>query len=109
VWCHRLDQNVFSKQGFKEWAKKNVVLVYLDFPRGKKLPDNVTQQNQSLMNFFKVEGFPTVWIFNMTKDGASGKFNVSPLGSLGYPQSAPGQEVASFLETANQVLKNKKS
>jgi len=107
IWCHRLDQNVFDKQAFKDWAKKNVVLLMLDFPRTKTLPDQTVQQNNSLQQFFKVQGFPTVWLFNMDKDAATNKFNISALGSLGYPQAAPGQEVASFIETANGILKKK--
>ena len=32
IWCHRLDDEVFSKKEFSDWAKKNLVLVKLDFP-----------------------------------------------------------------------------
>src|ERR1700733_11159585 len=36
-WCKKLEHDVFSKPAFIEWAKKNVILVELDFPRGKTL------------------------------------------------------------------------
>lgn len=107
-WCHRLQANVFDKPGFKEWAKKNVILLELDFPRKKKLSDEQMQQNGGLQQFFSVQGYPTVWMFNIAKDNATGKFNISALGSLGYPQSAPGKEEEAFLATANQILANKK-
>lgn len=106
-WCHRLEKAVFSKPGFQAWAKKNVILLELDYPRNKKQPDELVKQNGELQAFFKVEGFPTIWIFNMAKDKASGKFNISALGSLGYPSSEPGKEEATFLDNANKILKNK--
>jgi protein disulfide-isomerase len=106
-WCLRLQANVFSKPGFKAWAAKNVILLELDFPHGKRLPEKLAQQNNDLQQAFKVQGFPTVWIFNMDKDKASGKFNLAALGTLGYPQSAPGKEETTFLENANKVLANK--
>jgi protein disulfide-isomerase len=107
-WCHRLEKNVFDKPGFKEWAKQNVILLELDFPRNKKLPDALAQQNAELQTFFQVQGYPTIWIFNMRKDDATKKMNISALGSLMYPQSAPGKEEETFLASANALLKNKK-
>lgn len=107
-WCHRLQANVLNKPGFQKWAKESVVLLELDFPRNKQLPDSTAQQNNSLQQAFRVQGFPTIWIFNLDKDKATNKFNISALGSLGYPQSQPGQEEVAFLENANSILKNKK-
>src|ERR1043165_7572903 len=103
-WCHRLEANVYSKAGFKEWAKKNVILLELDFPRHKKLPDELAQQNAGLQQFFNVQGYPTVWMFFMSKDNATKKMNISPLGSLGYPQAEPGQEETAFLASANAIM-----
>ena len=37
-YCIKLDEEVFSKSAFKKFAKENLVLVELDFPRGKSLP-----------------------------------------------------------------------
>ncbi|MBS1585711.1 MAG: thioredoxin family protein [Bacteroidetes bacterium] len=107
-WCHRLQANVFSKQGFKDWAKKNVILLELDFPRNKKLPDALVKQNDDLQRFFNVQGFPTIWMFNMTKDKKTDKFSIAALGSLGYPSCEPGKEETTFLANATQVLNNKK-
>lgn len=108
-WCHRLQSNVFAKQGFKDWAKKNVILLELDFPRKKQLPEAIASQNSSLQQFFGVQGYPTVWIFFMTKDQKTSKFNISALGQLGYPQSEAGKEEVTFLANANQILKNKRN
>ena len=107
-WCHRMQANVFDKSNFKAWAKKSVVLLELDFPRNKKLPDELAQQNNSLQQVFKVQGFPTCWLFNMTKDAATGKFNINALGSLGYPQATAGKEEETFLANVNNIIKSKK-
>ena len=34
-WCIKLQKEVFFKAEFVKWAKENVVLVELDFPRRK--------------------------------------------------------------------------
>ena len=108
IWCHRLDNDVFSKASFKAWADKNVVLLMLDFPRNKQLPDRMVKQNNSLQQFFHVQGYPTVWLFNMTKGEGADKFNISALGSLGYPQAQPGKEDVAFIDQANGILAGKK-
>jgi protein disulfide-isomerase len=106
-WCHRLQANVFDKPGFKEWAKKNVILLELDFPRKKQLPEELVKQNGGLQQFFNVQGYPTIWVFNMSKGKDAANFNIMALGSLSYPQAAPGKEEEVFLANANAVLKNK--
>lgn len=106
-WCIRLQKNVFEKPGFKEWAKKNVILLELDFPRKKELPQALVEQNNGLQQFFGVQGFPTIWIFTMSKDKATNKFNISAMGQLGYPQSQPGKEEETFIASANEALKNR--
>ena len=105
-WCHRLEHNVFEKPGFKEWAKKNVILLEVDFPRNKKLPEALMAQNSQMQNFFQVQGYPTIWMFTMSKEKGSEKMAIAALGSLGYPQSEPGKEEVAFLENANNILKN---
>ncbi len=107
-WCHRLEDNVFEKPGFQKWAKDNVILLELDFPRRKQLPEALAKQNSGLQQFFNVQGYPTIWIFNMMKDGTSGKMNISAFGSLGYPESAAGKEETAFLANVKTILKNKK-
>ena len=108
TWCKRLQANVFSKQEFIAWAKKNVILVELDFPRGKALSPELTQQNNNLQQTFGVQGYPTIWMFFLSKDAATAKFNIEALGSLGYPQNPePGKEEVKFLSDANSILAKK--
>jgi Protein of unknown function, DUF255. len=109
-WCHKLQREVFAKPEFVEWAQKNVVLVELDFPAKKQLPQELVAQNTSLQQFFKVRGFPTIWLFDLSKDEAARKFNISAWGSLGYPQSAEeGKEEIKFLKDASAIMANRKS
>ncbi len=107
-WCHRLEANVFSKPGFKEWAKAHVILLELDFPRNKQLPQALMEQNAGLQQFFNVQGYPTIWVFFMQKDDATKKINIDALGSLQYPQAEPGGEERAFLANANAILKKDK-
>ena len=104
-WCRKLQSDVFSKSAFISWAKKNVVLLELDFPRRKQLPEELAQQNQALQQAFKVQGYPTIWIFYASVDKTTNKINLEALGSLGYPQGAEaGKEEVKFINDANALL-----
>lgn len=63
-WCIKLDEEVFSKKAFKDYAKENLVLVLLDFPRRKELSKKIREQNEGLLKKYGVRGFPTVLILN---------------------------------------------
>ncbi|MFK7770893.1 MAG: thioredoxin family protein [Saprospiraceae bacterium] len=86
-WCTRLTASVFSKKEFKTWAKANVVLLELDFPKRKTLPEKYQKQNAQLQTAFGVRGFPTVWVFNLKKDD-KGNFSIEGLGKTGYTKTA---------------------
>lgn len=104
-WCHKLQREVFAKKDFIDWANKNVVLLELDFPRRKQLSPELVQQNNSLQQQFQVSGYPTCWMFYMTKGDKENNFNLNPLGSTGYPDNpVKGKEEVKFLEAANQIL-----
>lgn len=98
-WCKRLKANVFVHDEFKQWAEKNVVLLELDFPRSFKIPAEIQQQNQSLQSAFQVQGFPTVWVFDLEKDNASNQYSISAHGKTGY--TATPKE---FIDGVNQML-----
>jgi protein disulfide-isomerase len=109
-WCHKLQREVFQKEAFKKWAKENVILLELDFPRKTTLPTELQQQNAGLQQAFQVQGFPTIWMFYIEKDGAGKNNKLNSLGSLGYPSNAiVGKEEIAFLENANSIIaKDKK-
>jgi protein disulfide-isomerase len=81
-----LKRDVFTKEGFDEWAEENVVLLELDFPRNKKIPREIKVQNSNLHRSFKVRGYPTVWVFDLGKDD-SGEYQITPLGKTGYTKT----------------------
>ncbi len=66
VWCLKLDEEVFSKESFQKKAPESFVLVTLDFPQGKKLPEKTRKQNNDLSGRFAVEGFPTIILTDAT-------------------------------------------
>lgn len=100
-WCMRLQNEVFKKPEFINWAKKNVVLVELDFPKRTALAPEIQQQNNELQQFFEIAGFPTVWFINANK--VEDKISIEKLGSTGYVAGGP----ESWLGVANGILKIK--
>ena len=59
-WCKKLDAETFSKTEFADYAKKNLVLVEVDFPRSKEQAADLKAANQALQSKYHVEGFPTL-------------------------------------------------
>lgn len=109
-WCKKLQASVFSKKDFIRWANQNVVLVELDFPRGKQLSPELQQQNSSLQRTFGVQGYPTVWLFFMSPQAGGTGYNINALGSTGYPAGAePGREEIKFISDANAIIAKKES
>ena len=102
-WCMRLQKEVFKTPEFEKWAKDNVVLVELDYPRRTPQPAEIQKQNMELQQTFAVQGYPTVWFVNATRK--EGKIYLEKLGSTGYV--AGGQRA--WLASADQILGNKKS
>ena len=87
-WCIKLKNEVFIKDDFKTWAKDNVVLLELDFPRRFQLPEEIKQQNYGLQQAFGVTGYPTIWVFNLTKT-ETGQYNIDEMGKTGYVAGGP--------------------
>ena len=101
-WCIRLQNEVLKKPEFAAWAKENVVLVELDFPRRTPQLPEIQQQNTELQQIFEVRGYPTVW-FALPSANKDGKMNLAKLGSTGYVAGGPEK----WLESANQILGKK--
>lgn len=89
-WCVKLDKEVFSKTEFKNYAKDNLVLVELDFPRGKQQSKKLKEQNEKLQKEFGIRGFPTIIVLN-----AEGQ----KVGQLGYMEGGP----AAFIAKVNEL------
>ncbi len=59
-FCKKQQREVFSTKEFADYAKKNLVLVDIDFPRRKSLPPALKKANERLKKEYAVRGFPTV-------------------------------------------------
>ena len=60
--CIEMNKVVFSQTAFLNFAKANLVLVEVDYPRNKVLPEKVKKQNQLLLHQYSIDksGYPTV-------------------------------------------------
>ncbi len=66
IWCIRLKDEVFNKKGFQDYAKENLILLELDFPRNIQQTEAMKQANAKLRDRFNVRGYPTIVL--MDKD-----------------------------------------
>ncbi len=92
-WCIKIDNEIFSKPEFQAYARENLELVELDFPRGKSLPPQVKAQNQKLMQQYGIEGFPTIIVLNS---------NGEKIGELGYMEGGPAAFIAELKKLKNK-------
>ena len=97
-WCIRLQKEVLKTDEFAKWAKDNVILVELDFPRRTPQDEAIKKQNFELQNMFQVRGYPTIWFVNPEKK--DGKINLVGQGSTGYVAGGPEK----WLAEANKII-----
>lgn len=86
-WCKRLNREILSTPEFSQFASENLVLVELDFPRGKTQSAELKAQNTKLAQKYQIRGYPTVVVL----DGAGRK-----VGELGYQEGGPGPFIAAL-------------
>ena len=67
-WCIKLDEEVFSKPAFEDYAARKLVLVKVDFPRRHKQPEALKKQNEKLAEYYGIHGFPTILL--LAPDGS---------------------------------------
>ncbi len=86
-WCIRLNREVFTKPEFQEYAQQKLILLEVDFPRGKQLTAAEKSQNEQLAAKYQIRGFPTIVVL----DG-EGKM----VGELGYTPGGPSAFIAAL-------------
>ena len=86
-WCIKLDREVFNVADFKSYAEQKLILLKIDFPRGKAIPAQEKAQNEKLAAQYGVQGFPTVIV--LKPDG-------SKAGELGYLPGGPKAFIAAL-------------
>ncbi len=94
-WCIKLHKEVFDTPQFSTWAKKNVILLELDYPRSKPQTDKIKKQNAGLAQKYQIQGYPTILFLN-----AKG----TKLGEYGYDQGGPSV----WTKKAETMFKGKK-
>ena len=68
IWCKRLNSEVFTQKEFEDYAKNNLVLVKLDFPKDIPQTNETKLYNNTLAQKFGIQGFPTILIMNSKGD-----------------------------------------
>lgn len=63
-YCKTWNKELFSQQEFKNYAKANLVLLYVDFPDKKPISKAQLRANEVLQDKYKIEGYPTAVILN---------------------------------------------
>lgn len=102
-WCIRLQNEVLKTPEFQQWAKKNVILVELDYPRRTAQTPEIKNQNAELQQAFGIQGFPTVYFANA--ESKNGKVNFKGIGKTGYVAGGPD----SWLKVADEILKSEQA
>jgi thiol-disulfide isomerase/thioredoxin len=90
-WCIKLEEEILDTGTFRNWARENLVLVYLDFPRQKALDPKLAGRNAALAKRFGITGYPTVLFVD-----AAGQVLVR----TGYTKAG----VAKWIESCNAKL-----
>lgn len=59
-WCQLMDEHVFTRPGWKEFAAKHLALAFIDSPRDQNLvPEEYRSRNRKLRKQYGVRGYPT--------------------------------------------------
>jgi len=54
-WCKRMDKEVFQSAEFKKFAQQNFILLAIDFPKKKKIPQALRKQNREILKTYNVK------------------------------------------------------
>ncbi len=78
-YCQQMESNVFVKAEWQEYAKDNLMLVMIDFPRMDKslVPEKYVARNEELATKFGVQGFPTFVVLDSDGESVLGQLSSS--------------------------------
>lgn len=63
-WCKRLKAEVFEQNAFMVYATSDLILVEVDSPRRRVLPEELVAKNEDLKQKFSIDSYPTVVLLN---------------------------------------------
>lgn len=87
--CKKLHSNVLASPEFAAFAKDNLILVEVDFPRSKEQSAELKKANAELKTKFEIKGYPTIIVL----DG-EGKELFKKVGYGGTPAKDYVEELA---------------
>ena len=88
--CKALHSNVLTSEEFSKFAKDNLVLVEIDFPRSKQQSADQKKANKELAKKYDVTGYPTVIVFDSQGKQLSKK--------VGYDKSVTAKDYVADLK-----------
>ncbi|MDP6850529.1 MAG: thioredoxin family protein [Planctomycetota bacterium] len=93
-WCIKLHEEVFQHAEFLTPAKKDYILVALDFPRDEAIKAKVPnpERNDELNKKYGIRGFPTILLMNTEGE---------VFGRTGYQEGGPEKYIAHMAEIAD--------
>ena len=94
-WCFKLDEEVFEKQSFIDYAKDNLIMLELDYPKSIQQTPEVKKYNNDIAKKYGIQGFPTILLLDM---------NGKEIARTGYqPGGAPN-----YIDHIEELLQGKK-
>jgi len=91
--CIALKSEVFDSKVFEKEGSKHFVMVELDFPKLKELPESLKKQNEKLREYYRVNSFPTVVLAD-----AKGR----PYAKTGFLPGGPEEYLKNLAELRKQ-------
>jgi thioredoxin-related protein len=62
--CKSLHKNVLTSPEFTKFAKENLILVELDFPKSKPQSEELKAANKELAKKYEIRGYPTIIVLD---------------------------------------------
>jgi disulfide reductase len=94
-WCFKLDEEVFEKEAFIDYAKDNLIMLKLDYPKSIKQTPEVKKYNNEMAMKYKIQGFPTILMLDK---------NGEEIAKTGYQSGG----ALNYVDHIEELLKGKK-
>ncbi len=98
--CKALKANILDKPEFEAYAKDKFVLVEIDLPRQKQLPEGLLVKNRELAKKYQVQGYPTMLVMNPEGTVTAGFIGGRPSLDAAKDALTPSPAVATALTAA---------